>query len=285
MLLPFPPEFIVSRGSLQEAGRATATSLGLSANDVEEAFRRVPVPLREAPAFTSLFSPSWQYSFGDPFALSNGASAIGTPQGPEVAHLLGVIHTAIRLLSESQLKQWFSALANPAKHLDALVEMMALATIRNDQSPIYEPENLAANCKRIDWLVPIAPDRGVLLEVKNRLGPLVQELERLKPWMEAGASSIPLEPTVAFTDLFKSTLAKFHPVGEAIHIQGVLVFLSLKVPRASLCTFFRTSLLEKLHFIALTANGRTVFIEAHTEQLKLQTLSALGWREDADRVF
>lgn len=284
MNAPIPKELLQRKAHLADAFRAEAPRLGITVEEADEAFRLVPLSVKESPTFTWILSPEWRYSFGDPFTLGGTPVAIGTPQAPAVGQLVRAIRVASRALTPEQLVQWLGQLSIPGKHADALVEMLAVANVPGSTVPVYEPPGMAVGSKRIDWFIP-GGARGVLFEVKNRLGQLADELERLRPHMEAGLPGIPGEPRTDFDALFRSTLEKFPPVNQAPHIQGVLLFPGMKLPQVELTQFFKERLAPQLHFIALSTDGITVHLEAQSEPLAQAVLKALGWVLGADLLF
>jgi hypothetical protein len=283
--LPIPSDFVTREDLLITVYREEAQRLGHDLADADSSFKLLPSQVKEAPAYIWIFSPGWRYFFGPPFDLQGTAQAIGSPQGALVEQLIVGVHVALRLLSEQQLIHWLSQLGDVGRHADALAEMLAVQNVPSTIKPIYEPQGVAANDKLVDWLVPTALGRGILFEVKNRLGSLAQELERIQPGIEAGLPDIPGEPITRLDRLFLSTTEKFHDVGSAAHIQGVVLFASVKLPLSTLTAYFTEHLSSKLHFIALTSDGRHAHITAQLEELQAVVCSALGWVLTTDLVY
>jgi len=285
MRIPFPSELLIREAHLVDAFAEESLRLGLTVQERDEAFGLLPLPVKQAPSFEWFLSPGqWRYYFGTPFTQAGTPVAHGTPQAPAVAELVRAARVASQYLSPEALVQWLGQLANPDKHSDALVEMLAVANVPGGVTPVYEPLHLGTGAKRIDWLVPGSP-RSVLLEIKNRLGPLAQELERLRPHMEAGLSGVPGTPVTNFEALFRSSFEEFLPTEAATHIQGVLLFPGMKVPGLELSRFFKEKLSNQLHFIALSTDGHTVHLESQAPDVASAVLGTLGWVPGADLLF
>jgi hypothetical protein len=282
--VPFPKELLQSEVHLIDAFRTEAQRLGLSSTEADEAFQILPPPIKGAPAFTWIFSSEWRYYYGQPFTQGGAPVAIGSPQAQAVVQLVRATRVALRSLTSDQLLQWLSQLAEPGRHSDALVEMLAVANVPAGTVPRYEQPGMAVGAKRIDWFVP-TKERGVLFEIKNRLGQMAQEVERLRPQLEAGASFIPGEPNTDFEALFKSTYEKFLPINTTSELQGVLLFPGMKLPQPAFTNFFKSRLASRLHFVALSSDGLSVHLEAQSEAVAQAVLQALGWKLGADLVF
>jgi hypothetical protein len=254
-----------------------AACLGMNPADAERLFNLLPAAVQSAPAVKFSPGPEWRYRFGAPFHLDGKAAGFEIPyQAPLVANLVRAARVAGRALTDPHLRRsWLQQVDKPAKHLDAVVEMLAVANVTPDRSLIYEYKGFVAGSQRIDWLLKTQAEGYFLLEVKNRPGQAAQEL-------------IQSEPGPDFEALFKSTAGKFMPISRSAYTQGVLLFVNVKLPGARLASFFREHLQTHLHFVALAkedpAAGLRVDLLAASPQIAGRVLSAFGWREGADLI-
>jgi hypothetical protein len=197
---------------------------------------------------------------------------------------------AERALTSSKLRRsWWSQLDRPAKHLDAIVEMLAVANVISDHSLTYEKAGLGVAHQTIDWFLKTKENGDFLLEVKNRPGQAAQEMMRIQTTRASGTHSVLGEPITDFEVLFKSTSSKFKPLSDSSCIQGVILFLGIKVPATRLDAFFHDRLQANLHFIALgkedKETGTCVNLLGASPEIAELVLSTFGWREGADLTY
>jgi hypothetical protein len=142
----------------------------------------------------------------------------------------------------------------------------------------------------IDWLLQTKEKGDFLLEVKNRPGQSAQELTRLQSRSKTIAPKSNLgEPITDFDVLFKSSYDKFLPISMSSYIQGVILFLGIKIPADKLAYFFHSHLETKLHFVALgTENkdsGTRVILLATSPEISKQALSVFNWNDNSDLLY
>jgi hypothetical protein len=285
---PFPPNFISTEAHLSDVFIEEATRLGSSALNAERLFMILPKDVKSAPAIKFTLSPGWCYYYGEPFRLSGSSTAVGIPyQAPLVVNLVRASIVADSVLTPMQLlNSWLPQVNNPAKHLDAISEMLAVAFVNPDQHLTYEPVGLGVGSHRIDWLLTTKSEGEYLLEIKNRTGQLAQEIRRIQPQMSTGIKTVPGEPNTDFDALFKSTYIKFHPVSGSTRTQGVAIFPSIKIPSGRFGIYFRNRLQANLHFVALVnKEGTHVDILAISSEIKSQVLISFGWSEGANLLY
>ena len=285
----FPPSLVAAEAALGDIFIDEAAGLGITRADAERLFMTLPAFVRSARAVKFALGPDWRYEFGDLFHMDDGSRGFGIPhQAPLVVSLVRASKVADRVFANSpNRRMWWQELDNPAKHLDAIVEMLAVAKVSPDYELAYEQKGRGIGSHKIDWSLT-TNDRRFLLEVKNRPGQTVQELERIRS-TSRGGPKLSEEPLADFTKLFKSTSNKFLPTANASCLQGVIVFLGIKVPAAGLNEYFRHHLQDKLHFIALAKedkdNGILVNLLATSEEIARRVLTAFNWQQTGDLIY
>ena len=70
-----------------------------------------------------------------------------------MASLVRATLVAEQFLTSKQLRQYWWRLDQPAKHLDAIVEMLTVCNISADSSLSYEQPGLGVRSNLIDWLL------------------------------------------------------------------------------------------------------------------------------------
>jgi hypothetical protein len=130
-----------------------------------------------------------------------------------------------------------------------------------------------------------------LLEVKNRPGQSAQELTRMQTTSKIGRGthSNISEPITDFHALFKSSFSKFIPASTSSYIQGVILFLGIKIPTTQFAVFFYDHLQLNLHFVALgqeyKESGVSVNILATSPEIASKVRSIFGWNKNADLMY
>ena len=288
---PFPRSLVSAEALLEVIFMDEATGLGISRPDAERLFTTIPASVRSAPAVRFVFSPDWRYAFGKLFHMNDGSHGFGIPhQAPLVLSLVRASLVANRVFASSANRYpWWQQLDNPAKHLDAVVEMLAVAKVMPDHPLVYEQKGLGIRSHKIDWFLT-SNNSKILLEVKNRPGQTAQELTRIQSSSKvSGTQTISDEPVTDFDKLFKSTAKKFLPTAAASCIQGAMVFLGIKVPVASFYEYFHQHLRGNLHFVALgkedKEEGIRVNLLAASEKIASEVLSAFNWHATADLTY
>jgi hypothetical protein len=268
--LPLEPQF-------KDVFIVEALKIGCSPEEAENLFLNLPIRL-QSHKITQGFDQVWRYMFGTPFHLKKGVAISLPHQMLLVSGLVRSYLVARQRLNTKQYDVWTGTTTRPDKHYDALAEMLAVSNVRQEDNLIYEPKGLGVGDKHIEWLLETKND-GFLLEVKNRSGMLAKELDRIAEAHE----SMPSDPVIDLDKIFKSANNKFHPVVNAKHIQGVALFISLKIPRQQIEGYFFKHIQKQLHFVTLVRDdGMHVNLIAVSEEVKARVLSAFRWVDDAD---
>jgi hypothetical protein len=281
----FPSSFIQDKAKLQDVFASEATTLGINSLDADRLLKLLPASVRASQAVKfSLGDQTWRYIFGESFHVGT-SPAFGIPhQAPLVANLVRATAVADRTLTTPQRRSWWWQIDIPGKHLDAILEMLAVSNVSTDYNLTYEQSGSGLGNQKIDWLL-VKDEHNFLLEVKNRPGPIAQEMTRI----QSGATSPLGEPKTKFDALFKSTFSKFHPLPHPLHTQGVVLFLSLKISARRLEEFFYDRLQSTLDFVALAKEdketGIRVDLLAKVPEIAGSVLSAFGWHEGANLMY
>ena len=283
---PFPPSFITAESLLVDVFHDEAAGLGIGRFDSEQLLKKIPASVRSTKAIKFVFDQEWRYIFGKQFHFDGNSRGFGVPhQAPLVANLVRASALADRVLTASQFRRWWQQLDIPAKHLDAIVEMLSISNVALDHDLAYEQAGLGIGSQKIDWLLKTKEKGGFLLEVKNRPGQMAREMTRRK----ATSPSMPSDPITDFPALFRSTTGKFLPLNETEYTQGVILFLGIKVPATALDNYFRNHLQSHLHFIALgkedKAMGISVNLFVKSTEIADHVRFAFRWSEGADLLY
>ncbi len=291
----FPAYFVADEAQLIDVFIKEAASLGVSNTDAERLFKMLPQKVRFAPAKKFKLGEEWRYEYGKPFHLSGNSKGFGVPyQAPLVISLVRATLVAERSLTQTQRRpgsSWWNQLEKPGKHFDGIVEALAVANVNQDYSLSYEQDGLGVGSSRIDWVLQTKENRKFLLEVKNRPGQSAQELTRIQSTskIQGDSSQINGEPNTDFNMLFKSSFDKFLPASTSAYIQGVILFLGIKIPSAQFAGFFHDHLQNNLHFVALgkedQKSGTAINILAISPEIANDVRSAFGWFEQADLMY
>jgi hypothetical protein len=225
--------------------------LSRSEADALNAFRMLPFPLRNAPAYLDRVTGSWRYEYAPPIdRLPGGFKALGSLP---VQVLFEAIDRLVVLLPNTKIVEFLDRLGDPDKHTDALAELVPLARLRLESRATHEPADSGDHQRPIDWLFePLNSGRPLLVEVKHRLRDLVDTFRDAVPRLEAGDSSISA-PIPDVARLFKDTTEKFRPADPNVVLQGAWVFCPIQQVRSAVEGYFAAVDPARLHF-ALLAN-------------------------------
>ena len=291
----FPAYLVADEAQLIDVFISEATNFGVSQKDAERLFKILPGKVRAAPAKKFKLDQEWRYEYGKPFHLDGNSKGFGVPyQAPLVISLIRTALVAERALTQTQRRPgsaWWYQLEKPEKHFDGIVEMLAVANVNQNYSLAYEQAGLGVGSYRIDWLLQTKENGNFLLEVKNRPGQSAQELTRIQSTSRIRRGSPPTvsEPIADFDALFKSSSNKFLPESTSGYIQGVILFLGIKIPSEQFAVFFHDHLQTNLHFVAIgkedQKSGVSVNILAISPEIENNVRSAFGWSEHADLMY
>jgi len=171
-----PRQFRSEDNHLLNAFGRIAEERGLSRNDAETAFRLLPREMRNAPCFKNRLHGKWEYEYGEPYDVGDQVIS-GSNVAHRVDYLFDGINAAHSLLSSGDYLRLISDLSLRQKHQDHLAELDPLIRAVKLVAARYEPDDVAASGKRVDWLLEFEDRTSCLLEVKNRIRAIIEMCE------------------------------------------------------------------------------------------------------------
>jgi len=231
-----PRQLVGGVASLPDLIVALATLKGTSRPDADCVVDLLPAALKSASCFLDRLTAKWRYIYGVPFdGLPGGRVVFGTHMYHEVDRLIDVIACAQRRLASKTLSGYLTAIGDPLKHQDALVEFAPI--LRIDSSSDVQYEVPGAGNTTIDWLVRSPGQTDLLLEVKNRGRDLFEGLCRLNVEVVDGVNAQP-EPIHDHNLLFRSVENKFLPRSTTETVQAVWIKTDVKQEEIELQSAF-----------------------------------------------
>ena len=237
------PHVVAKRGALRDQLFELARDNGLSLEQATERFASIPAPLIDAGAFLDELTGLWRYEFGVPFQIDE-TLAWGTHMWVPIGHLHRAIITASTRLSEQQRSAYYARLNSPERHAVTLAEMIPGSKVPVDLKTDFEVPGYGAGNSTMDWVVH-APDRRVLLDVKNRSKDFIEQMRR-----EDGGNVMP-EPEHDPAFLFRSLDNKFLPANPDEQLQGVWIATHIQQNADALNNAFAALNPAKVHFAIL----------------------------------
>jgi hypothetical protein len=280
-----PVELVGRVASLPDLMVALARLKGIQRPDADRIVSLLPTELKSAPCFLDRLTAIWRYVYGRPFTgLPDGKIVMGTHMYHEVDRLVDIIYCAQERLTSKSLSTYLRSISDRAKHEDALVEFAPVLRLDSDRYPAVEYEAPGADDCTIDWLIRIPQGIDLLLEVKNRVGDLVQGLCRSELSLQKGGDGS-AEPVHDINLLFKSIEKKF-PVRKASKaVQAVWIKTGLKQEEAVLNSAFRNLDQDRVHIVILGDWEDDVYILANDDGAKEVVMRALRLTESRRFVF
>jgi hypothetical protein len=246
---------------LATAFHRLAIEIGDDPQEAMNTFSRLDGKIQRAEAFLDLMS-RWRYVFGDPLDL-HGTSMVlaGTHQWPEVKHLYLALREMQQRTSSAAFEMYLRRLSIRSKHHDVLFESRPLLFLAKGVSAEFEVAGLGAGNHTIDWRFTPALQDGVpiLVEVKYRVGDVVQHVEPMVSHLDSGQPVVAAKPGTPAM-LFPSTYAKYQATHPKIQLQGAWIHTTIKVPRVELVTYFQALPPDQLHFAVLSSWDKEGFL-------------------------
>lgn len=280
-----PEKLVGGVASLPDLMVALARMKGIRREEADRIVRLVPAELRSAPCFLDRLTAIWRYVYGRPFTgFPDGKVVLGTHMYHEVDRLFDVISCAQKRLTSKSLLDYLTAISDRAKHEDALVEFAPILRLDSDDYPVVEYEAPGAGDSTIDWRIR-APGRiDLLLEVKNRVGDLIEGLCRLQLNLQRGGDGSS-EPVHDIDPLFKSIEKKFPTRRASEAVQAVWIKTGLKQEEAELNSAFSNLDPDRVHAVILGDWEDDVYILANDDGAKRAIMRALRVTESRRFVF
>jgi hypothetical protein len=272
-----PQEFILERSQISGVFREIAAKLGHTDQRAERLTRILPESLRTTTVWRDRLTNLWRYDYGPPYdALPGDQLVLGTTQWPQVRSLYQSVHAAESRLGSEELVKWLARLSDPAKHVDALVEMRPVVGLAASANAQFEVTGRGEGNKTIDWLVEPKAGRPLLLDVKNRIADLLDHLRQMMPAMQAArhpATPNAPDPSV----LFRNTVEKFRGESRSVQLQGVWIHSEIKQDKNRVTAYFRGLDPSRLHFAVLADwdDDATILVRDETDGPYLEQVFAV----------
>jgi hypothetical protein len=237
------PHVVAKRGALRDQLFELARDNGLSLEQTTERIASIPAPLIDAGAFLDELTGLWRYEFGVPFQIDE-TLVWGAHMWVPVDFLHRAIITASARLSEHQRSAYYARLNSPERHAVTLAEMIPGSKVPVHLQTDFEVPGYGAGNSTMDWVVH-APDRRVLLDVKNRSKDFIEQMTR-----EDGGNVMP-EPEHDPAFLFRSLDNKLLPANPDERLQGVWIATHIQQNADALNNAFAALNPAKVHFAIL----------------------------------
>jgi hypothetical protein len=285
-----PSELVGGLANLSDLIVALAMVRRATRSDADRVVAILPAALKSAPCFLDRLTATWRYIFGNPLfglpngqivLLPNGQIVLGTHMYHEVLRLFDVLACAQRRLTSSELSTYFTALGNPEKHEDALVEFAPI--VRLDRSFEVAYEVPGAGNATIDWQISAPEGKTLLLEVKNRMRDLFEGLCQVQA--HSGTVDTPPEPAHDPYLLFRSIEKKFlkRKVGEPV--QAVWIKTAYRQEESELQVAFDRLDPERVQVAILGDWGDDAYVLANDVEAKQLVIRILHVSESRRFVF
>jgi len=200
----------------------------------------------------------------------------------EVRILFEVVSCAAWRLPPVQLEKYLARLADRLKHEDVLTEFAPVLRLGAEVTLEHEViENTSGN-QTIDWSMQTPGHPKLLLEIKNRLGDLIESFE---VFSRQGSDGPMPAPQHDHNLLFRSVQGKFAARSPSETIQAVWIRSGLKQETAELQQAFDSIDAGKLHAAVLAQWGPEANVLARDSQTKKQICKILRLRPTTGLTF
>jgi hypothetical protein len=257
---------------------------GIAREDVERTAALVPESIKQAPCFLDRLTGLWRYDFGEHVILPDGSFVFGTNAFQPVDRLYDVLACARRRLPINQLNNYLARLADPRKHDDFLFEFAPILRLPVAIEVSYEVPGHGEGNRTVDWFIQPTSGPPIALEVKNRIGDLVESLTRAQAGVREADGSAPVpihDPSLLFVDLE----SKYGPCAptEIVHVGWIGT--DVKQEEAELKVAFGQVDQERIHVGLLGDWEDDVYTLSHDADAREHVMRVLGVRESRRFVF
>lgn len=225
-----------------------AKDIGLSRNDADSTFDLLPKRIQNTLAFFDTLSKIWRYDYGVPHILRHG-TIIGAHQFPIVSVLLRGTILVHKFLPEDKFSEFCRRLENRSKHFDFLSEFDPIIRLGQGFQIKYEPSGYAKRNRKIDWLISFDDGSSCLIDVKNRIRPIIKLGEALTG--SPSKKAIRLKDAESAEGIFKNSEIKFLPQRQNIP-QGLWIRIDIFIDRDELQSLFDSLDRALVQFAVLT---------------------------------
>ena len=252
-----------------------ARDMGLSTSDADSTYNLLPRSLQNSMAFFDQLSRIWRYDYGVPHKLKSGI-IIGYHQYPIVSVLLRGIRRVHEFLPNEKFIEFSKRLENRSKHFDFLSELDPVIRLDQGFQIIYEPSGYARGNRRIDWLIIFDDGSQCLVDVKNRVKPIIKLGQTALD--QSGKNADLSKEVESAKGIFKSSEIKFLPQKKNI-LQGVWVRIDVFVNQDELHEEFSSLDPKLVQFAVLTTFDSEAVILARNLDIKNWVKQRFNLRE------
>jgi len=257
-----------------------------------EIYKLIPEDIKEAQYFLDNINEEILYDFGEPLNICNNKiHSFGGIQNIPFKNLSLAIDIANKNLSDQQKTEWLKKIENKNKHEDFLFEMRPLLELKSEVKIEYETTDNCEQNKNIDWKI-IKGDINVLLEVKNRIKPIINNLENTFSILKEYRSGVPPEdikiPSIKSNSksLFKSVVNKFKPQKNDNYLQGVWINTIAHEEKKELDEYFNKNIdSTKIQFAIFSGWDNKAYILSRNNKIKKIILDLFSLKESDDFVY
>lgn len=269
---------------LVDAFLEVATQQGQERTDATELFKVLPLEVKSVPAFFDKLTSRWRYDFGEPLTLQGSDQVLlGTHQWPEVEHLYRSLWSMEQHLPKCAFLRYLERLSSRSKHQEVLFEARPLFYLAEGTGAEFEVVGYGKGNRTIDWRFSPSYSPDILVEVKYRIGDVVQHIGPMVPYFNSGQEVVPWDRGRP-EPLFASTSEKFMPTSLNTKLQGAWIHLNIKVERSELEAHFLSLHSDLLHFAVLSNWTETGLLLSRQGVDRELILSIFGLKESEDAV-
>lgn len=278
----FPLEFIGGLAEMFSLFKAIGQDRGFPVGYAERISRLIPATIVNLPCFLGRLTGIWRYEYGKPITLQTGRTVVGTPMFPEVERLFDVLGCGEWRLSTEKLRAYLERLVDPTHHEDVLVEFAPILRLPDGVAVQHEVGGNVDGAATVDWSIEAPGYPLLLLEVKNRIGDLIESFETIEH-LDTHEAFPP--PRHDHRMLFRSVQHKFKSRRPEEAIQGVWIKTGLMQEETEFRSAFDSLELGRVHVAVLGDWGEDAYVVATDNVTKRSVLEILRLRQSTRLVF
>lgn len=278
----FPIEFLAGLAEMPCLFKAIGQDLGFPTMYAERIAELIPREIRDRPCFLDRLTGIWRYEYGKPLTLRTGARIVGAPMFPEVGRLFDVLGCGEWRLTGENLQTYLTRLTDLGRHEDVLAEFAPILRLADTAAVEHEVRGSEDNLTTVDWRIETPGLPTLLLEVKNRIGDLIESFEAIR---NLNSNDVMPPPEHDHAMLFKSVERKFMPRRPEETIQGVWVKVGLMQEEEKFRSAFGALDLDRVHAAVLGDWGEDGYVVAVDGATKKSVLKILRLKQSKRLVF
>lgn len=279
MRLPHvPPELVGDLSDVVEQLERAAEQRETPWEPIEQLCQALPDAIRNAPCFLDRLTGLWRYEFGEPIEGEDGRIMVGTQMFTPIGTLLECLVVVSQRLTPDQASIFMRRLADSGRHQDVVAEMFPLRDIPLSVPARFEVPGVGGTT--VDWEIRPGGGPVTLLDVKNRILDLVQQLGS----MPRDAVEVPA-PDHDHNAMARGVQHKFAPADSAQRLQGVWVTTVLAQRADLLMQAFELLDADRVHFLVLNNNHREGLVFTRRNVVGDWVYDLFGLAERPDLVF